>query len=202
MEEEQGLAELPPMRVRLWVLFWEFTKITTLVLGGGYVILSAAELVFVRRRRWISSQDFLDMVAISQTVPGIIACNGAIYIGWRVARFRGALCALLGTALPPMIVITTIAAGMERIPTDNPYVSGAFLGVNACVVGLIVSTAWKLGKKALKSWFEWTVAVLVLVTMVAWDWNPGYLMLMSVPCGVVYVAWKKAMLVRKSPPQA
>ncbi len=179
---------------KLWALFIEFAKITTMVIGGGYVILAAAEDVFVRRRKWLSPNDFLDMVAISQTVPGIIACNGAIYIGYRVAGLRGSLCAMLGTALPPMIVITAIAAGMEYLPLENPYVSGAFLGVNSCVIGLVAAMAIKMGKKALKSCFEWAISLSVLLAMVIWKLNPGVLMLCTIPLGIAYVMWKKSQL--------
>ena len=170
----------------LWLLFWEFAKITTMVIGGGYVILSAAEAVFVRRRRWIDAEDFLNLTAIAQTVPGIIACNGAIYIGWRVAGLRGACCALFGTVLPPMAVIIALAAVLESLPLDNPYVNGAFAGVNGCVAGLIAATAWKLWPKAMKGVVELLLAGAVVVGMLVFRINPGLLMLLAIPCGILY----------------
>ncbi len=186
-----------PSRMRLCgILFWEFAKITTMVIGGGYVILSVAENEFVRRRQWITQQDFLDMMALSQTVPGIIACNGAIYIGSRVAGFPGSLAALFGTVLPPVVAIVLLASGMTMLPTDSPMINGAFLGVNSCIVGMIVATAWRLGKKSMTGWFEIIMAVALVIGMVVFQVNPGWLMVMSIPCGVGYVWWRRRRLRR------
>ncbi len=175
---------------KMWILFWEFAKITAVVLGGGYVILAAAEQVFVQKRRWLTRQDFLDMVVVAQTVPGIIAANGSIYIGWRVAGLGGALSALAGAALPPMAVITAVAACLEQMPVGNEYISGAMAGVNACVFGLITATAIKLGRKALSCFFEWFMALAVLTAVTVWHCNPGILLLCAIPCGIIYTAWK------------
>ena len=186
-----------PSRMRLCgILFWEFAKITTMVIGGGYVILSVAENEFVRRRQWITQQDFLDMMALSQTVPGIIACNGAIYIGSRVAGFPGALAALCGTVVPPVVAILLLASGMSMLPTDSPVIDGAFLGVNSCIVGMIVATAWRLGRKSMTGWFEIVMAVALVIGMVVFEVNPGWLMVMSIPCGIAYVWWRRRRLRR------
>ena len=186
-----------PSRMRLCgILFWAFAKITTMVIGGGYVILSVAENEFVRRRQWITQQDFLDMMALSQTVPGIIACNGAIYIGSRIAGFPGALAALCGTVVPPVVAILLLASGMRMLPTDSPVIEGAFLGVNSCIVGMIVATAWRLGRKSMTGWFEIIMAVALVVGMVVFEVNPGWLMVLSIPCGVGYVWWRRRRLRR------
>ncbi len=191
------MTELPPRRVVIWTLFWEFAKITAVVLGGGYVILAVIEGEFVRKRRWIESQDFLDMVAVAQTVPGIIACNGSVYLGYRLAGFWGALAALTGSALPPVIAIMLLATGMAMLPADNRWINGAFVGVNAAIVGMIFATAWRLGKKVLLGAFEVIVASGMVVGMTVFRVNPGLLMLAAIPCGVFYV-WCKVRRLKKA----
>ena len=75
---------------RNWILFWSYIKITSLVLGGGYAIIAAAQEEFVRRRGWLTDDDVVEMITITQTVPGILACNSAIYVGSAdtAGRFR------------------------------------------------------------------------------------------------------------------
>ncbi|MGE4565583.1 MAG: chromate transporter [Victivallaceae bacterium] len=191
------MIELPSRRVVIWTLFWEFAKITAVVLGGGYVILSVIEGEFVRKRRWIEQQDFLDMVAVAQTVPGIIACNGSVYLGYRLAGFRGALAALTGSALPPVIAIMLLATGVAMLPADNRWINGAFVGVNAAIVGMIFATAWRLGKKVISGWFEVAMALAITIGMVVFRINPGLLMLGTIPCGMLYVR-SKLRLLKKS----
>jgi chromate transporter len=178
----------------LWILFWEFAKITTVVIGGGYVILTAVEAEFVRRRRWLTGEEIVDMLAIAQTVPGIIACNGAVYIGSRLAGLPGAVAALFGTVLPPVAAILLIANGMKLLPAGNPYIAGAFLGANACIVGMLIATAWRLAKQVIKGWFEIVIAAGSLIGIAVFGLNPGYLMLASIVPGIAYAAWKRRKL--------
>ena len=98
-----------------WVLFWSYIKITSLVIGGGYAIIAAAQEEFVRRRGWLTDDDVLEMITVTQTVPGILACNSAIYIGWRLGGYRGALSALAGSILPSLIIIVCIAAAISSV---------------------------------------------------------------------------------------
>lgn len=188
------MTELPSRRVVIWTLFWEFAKITAVVLGGGYVILSVIEGEFVRKRRWIEQADFLDMVAVAQTVPGIIACNGSVYLGYRLAGFWGALAALTGSALPPVMAIMLLATGVAMLPADNRWINGAFVGVNAAIVGMIFATAWRLGKKVIAGWFEVAMALAITIGMVVFRINPGILMLATIPCGMLYVRGKLRLL--------
>ena len=171
-------------------LFWEFAKITTMVVGGGYVILAALEAEFVRRRKWLSGTEFLDLTATAQTVPGLIACNAAIYLGYTMRGWRGAFSALAGAALPPSVVIMLLASGVAQLPQDAPWVQGVFTGVSGCVAGLIAATAWRMAKKVLKGLFPLLVALAACLAIVLFRWNSGWLMLGAIPCGIAYTAWQ------------
>ncbi|MDD3886342.1 MAG: chromate transporter, partial [Victivallaceae bacterium] len=97
---------------RAATLYVTFFKIALLVVGGGYAIIAAAQEEFVTRRRWITDDEMLDVITVTQTVPGIIACNSAVCIGWRIAGVVGALAAALGAITPSVAIIALIAAGM------------------------------------------------------------------------------------------
>ena len=94
---------------RLWLLFWTFSKIAALVVGGGLAMLPVIEETFVDRKKIMTSEELLDMIAITQTVPGIIAVNSAVYVGWKVAGLAGAICAAVGVVTPSFIIILVIA---------------------------------------------------------------------------------------------
>ncbi len=188
---ETGLCGRPSRARLCAALFWEFAKITAVVLGGGYVIMSVAENEFVRKRRWISQQDFLELMALSQTVPGVIACNGAVCIGLRIAGLPGAVSALIGTVLPPVAAILLVASGMAMLPSGSPLIEGAFLGVDSCVVGVIAATAWRFAGKTMTGRFEIAVAAAVVTGRAVFGINPGWLMVASIPCGVAYVALRR-----------
>ena len=99
------------------MLFGAFFRIAAVVVGGGFAIIAAAEEEFVRRRKLLTADDILEMVTITQTVPGIVACTAAIYIGYRVNGKAGAFAAALGAVLPSLIIIMLIAAGVTvRVP--------------------------------------------------------------------------------------
>ena len=96
---------------KLWVLFYTFAKIAALVVGGGYAILPVVEETFSKKHKWLTSEELLDMMGLVQTVPGIIACNSAIYVGRRVAGFGGILAAAFGVCLPSVLILLFAAAG-------------------------------------------------------------------------------------------
>ena len=174
---------------RNWILFWSFIKITSLVIGGGYAIIAAAQDDFVTRRKWLTEDDVLEMITITQTVPGILACNAAIYIGWRVGGYCGAFCALAGSVLPSMVIIMLIAAGVDRIQflIDTPEVQGAFKGIIACIVGMVVVTALKMRKKAVKGVFGYLVALGCFAGLCVFGINPALLIVGAIICGLLRV---------------
>ncbi len=172
------------------ILFWSFLRIAALVIGGGYAIIAAAQQEFVHRRRWLTEDDVLEMITITQTVPGIIACNAAAYIGWRISGYFGALAAMTGAVLPSLAVIMLIAAGMREISgvLEAPPVQGAFKGLISCIVGMVIVTALKMRKKAVKELFGWSVAAVCFAGMMIFKLNPVCLILAAVAAGIIKIA--------------
>ena len=173
------------MLKKLWLLFFTFAKIAALVLGGGLAMLPVIEETFVRKMKLLTSEELLDVVALTQTVPGIIAANAAVSIGMKVAGFAGALAALAGAIFPSFVIILVIAILFPQLSPDNRYWLGAFAGIRAGVTGMIAVTAWKLGKNTLKGKFEVITAIILLAAAV-YGINPGYVIIAAIVCGVIY----------------
>lgn len=175
---------------RLWLLFFTFAKIAALVVGGGLAMLPVIEETFSVKKKLLTKDEILDMVTLTQTVPGIIAANSAVYIGMKVAGFAGALCALAGAIFPSFIVIVMIAWFFPGLSPDNPYYLGAFAGVRAGVTGLIVVTACKMAKKGIPGVVE-AVAVCVFFFAAMFKLHPAAIIVSGMVFGVVYTALLK-----------
>jgi len=170
---------------RLWQLFYINAKISALVIGGGYAILPVIEDEFVRKKQWIKEEDIVDVLAIAQSTPGVIAVNASLFVGHRIAGFIGALAAMFGSIVPPFIVIIVIAAGLAHVK-ETPVVEHAFSGVRSAICALMLIAAIRLGKQILKTRFDWTLAVLAVIGAVVLKVNAVWLILGG---GVLGVCW-------------
>lgn len=126
-------------------LFTTFFKVGTFTIGGGYAMIPLIQREVVERRRWLSDTEMLDVIALSQTMPGILAANIAALVGQRLRGTRGALVAVAGNILMPIVFILLIALFFRQFK-DNPTVEAIFMGIRPAVVALIaapVFTLWK-----------------------------------------------------------
>lgn len=185
----EDFRRVSPLR-RAWVLFWAYVKITSLVIGGGYAIIAAAQDEFVRRRKWLTEDDVLEMITITQTVPGILATNSAIYVGWRIGGYAGAFAAMVGSVLPSLVIIMLIAAGISSIQStiDTPAVQGAFKGIIGCIVGMVIVTALKMRRKAVVNPFGWIVALGCFLGLTVFKVGPAWLIVCAIAAGLAKVA--------------
>lgn len=175
---------------KIWILFFTFARIAALVVGGGLAILPVVEETFSRKNKWLTQDELLEMTALAQTIPGIIACNAAVYVGMRIAGIGGMIAAALGVCFPSVTVIIVIAAFFPHLEPSNPYVLGAFAGVRACITGLILVTAYRFARKTLTGRFEVIVTILALLLLLM-KVNPVYVILGAMPVGVAYAFWRK-----------
>ena len=184
-EVPEAVNGLAPWRVN-WVLFWSYVRITSLVLGGGYAIIAAAQEEFVRRRHWLTEDDILEMITVTQTVPGILACNSAVYIGWKLGGFFGAVSALIGSVLPSLVIIMCIAAAMSRVRdvVELPAVRGAFIGLVSCIVGMVAATAVRMWKKVMREPLSYVIAAACFIGMSVVKTHPALLISGAILLGV------------------
>ena len=149
-------------------LFLSFFKIGAFTFGGGYAMLSLLENEFVEKKKWLTKDEFLDMVAIAESTPGPIAINSATFIGHKAAGVLGSALATLGVVLPSFIIIYVISLFLDAF-LGFTLVANAFRGIQACVVYLIGSTGIKLFKQMEKKPLPVAIMSTVLVLMVAFS---------------------------------
>ena len=142
--------------------FWLFFKVGLFTFGGGYVILPVIQKKMVEEKEWLTEDTFTDLMAVSQSVPGALAINMSFQVGHKIYGPVGAICALLGTALPSFLVILTISVYFVEF-LDHPLVNAFFKGVLPAIVALIVSAAWKLGKNTVTGKKQAALLVLLLL---------------------------------------
>ena len=138
-----------PLR-RLWVLFRSMLVISAFTFGGGFVIVSLMKKRFVDELGWLEEEEVLDMIALAQTCPGPIAVNCAVLVGWRVAGSAGMLSAVLGTVLPPMVVLGLVSLAYDRF-AGNRYAALALRGMQAGVAAILADVALGLVGKVLRA---------------------------------------------------
>ena len=178
-------------KVSLWQIFGIFAKIGAFTIGGGYAMipLIQAEL---GRRGWISEEELPDIVAISQSAPGVMAVNISIFAGHRLRGVKGSIAATLGSILPSFVIILAIAMFFTAFK-DNPYVERAFKGIRPVVISLIAVPMINMARKSCKNWWTWGLAVAALVLVAFLNVSPIYIILCVLVMGgsVTYYTMKK-----------
>jgi len=140
-------------------LFLSFLKIGITGFGGGFAVLSQIRSVVVRERGWLGEHDFIEALALGQSLPGTSAGNAVTYLGFRLRGWRGAALSLLGFILPSMLMMIVLAIFYNRF-TALPNTEQLFHGFNSAVVALIAVTAWRMGKHTVSR--PWQRILIVL----------------------------------------
>ena len=174
---------------RLLLLYCSFFRITALVVGGGLAMLPVIEEIFVVKHKLLTRDELLDMTALTQTVPGIIAINSAVYIGMKIGGVPGALAAAFGAVTPPFAVIVIIASLFPHLDPKNKYLLGVFAGIRAAVTGMILVTGCRMFRRTVKAPFECAVVFIFFVLAILKLVSPALLILAAVPLGLAYVWW-------------
>jgi len=147
-------------------IFTTFFKIGAFTFGGGWAMISIIEREIVDKYHWIEKDDFLDLLAIAQSMPGILAVNIATSVGDKLRGGRGSVTAALGTILPSFLIILAIAIFLTPdIIKNNRVISSIFMGIRPAVVALIIApviTSAKAAKLTLKTvWIPLIVALMI-----------------------------------------
>ena len=172
-------AEKKPYRT----LFLSTFQLSAFTFGGGYVIVPLMRKKFVEQLHWIEEQEMLDLTALSQSAPGPIAVNASLLVGYHVAGIPGALITVLGTVLPPLIIISVISVFYAAF-RDNPIVSLVMLGMQAGVAAVICDVVVTMAKGVLsqKRIIPAVMMVLAFLAAVFLDIN---LVIILLVCGCV-----------------
>lgn len=149
MQQEKIVEKPTQAKILWWDLFLTFFKIGAVTIGGGYAMIPFIERAIVNEKKWVEPEQFMDMLAIAQTAPGVMAVNTAVSVGYRIAGIPGATIATFGAALPSFMFIMMIAVFLSSF-RENPYIEGFFRGVGPAVTMLLLIATYDMGKKAVK----------------------------------------------------
>lgn len=172
----------------LLTLFFSTLYISAFTFGGGFVIITIMKRKFVDELHWIDEKEMLDFAALAQSSPGAIAVNAAILVGWKIAGAAGMVVAVLGTILPPMVILTVISLCYAAF-ADNLYVALVLKGMQAGVAAVILDVACSLcgNVQKEKSWLNALVMATAFVAAFFFDVNVIFIILGAAVLGVIRV---------------
>lgn len=152
-------------------LFLTFFKIGAFTFGGGWAMISIIEKEIVDKHKWIGREDFLDLLAVAQSLPGILAVNISVAVGDKLNGMKGSVAAALGTILPSFLIILAIAIFLTPdLIKNNEVLSRVFQGIRPAVVALIVAPVISSARAAKIGWK--TIAIPVVVALLIWSRLP------------------------------
>ncbi|HIZ85634.1 MAG TPA: chromate transporter [Candidatus Coprenecus stercoravium] len=167
-----------------WKLFCIFAKIGAFTFGGGVAMIPLIEREVVHKNKWVSDEDFLDMISIAQSAPGLIAVNVAIFIGHKIAGIKGSIVATVGSVLPPFIIILLVAAVFTTFK-DNPTVQAVFKGIRPAVVALIAAPVFRMAVKNRLNWVTGSIAVAATVLIAFLKISPVWIIVTAITGGIL-----------------
>ena len=167
-----------------WTLFLTFVKIGTFTIGGGYAMLPLIQREVVDRG-WLSKEDFVDVFAVTQSLPGIFAVNISIFVGYRLKKTPGAICCALGTILPSFLIILLIALFFTQV-RDNEWVERAFKGLRPAVVALIVVPCLTTARSIKLTKLQLIIPVAAALLIWQVGVSPAWIILAAIAGGLYY----------------
>ena len=146
---------------KLWTLFKSMFVLSACTFGGGFVIVSLMKKRYVEELKWLDEDDMLDVTAITQSCPGPLPVNASVIIGYRMAGVVGSLTAILGTIIPPMVIISIISLFYNQFRT-NPYIATALQVMRAGVAAVIFDVVINLAGNVIKTKRILYIAMMVI----------------------------------------
>ena len=171
------------------ILFRSFFVISAVTLGGGLAMVPVIQKEFTEKHKWLSEEDMADIIAVTQSSPGIIASNLAVLTGYRVAGVSGAFFAAIGASLPPFISMVILASLFHSL-SSSETVNHIFTGVRAAICALILAAVIRMTKKIIKGRFELILALFGFFGML-FNMNGIWLVVISGVSGLVYSLFLK-----------
>lgn len=172
--------------ISLWKIFSVFAKIGAFTIGGGIPMIAAIKSELVERK-WLNDEDFIDIITLAQTAPGLFAVNISILTGHRLRGTKGSVVATIGSCLPPFLIILLVAMFFTSFK-DNEYVIKAFKGIRPVVVALIGVPMIDMLKATKMNWWKWIVVISSMILVCFLSVSPIYI-LVCVIVMAVFISW-------------
>ena len=179
-------------------MFISFFKIGAFTFGGGFAMLPLIERAVIERHKWVDRDEILDIYALAQSVPGVIAVNSSMLIGYRLRGVLGAIVASIGVTLPSLIVIIVIAKYFQQL-IANVWIARAMAGISGAVAALIINAALRIAGRTIKGLDTFLIALLSFLLVTFTQINVFYIMLLAGLLG--YLLKSKGAALRKGQEQ-
>ena len=179
---------MQPDMISYWEIFITFAKIGAFTIGGGIPMIAAikAELV---EKKWLTDEDFVDIITLAQTAPGLFAVNISILTGHRLRGTKGSVVATIASCLPPFLIILLVAMFFTAFQ-DNEYVIKAFKGIRPVVVALIGVPMIDMIKATRMKWWSWLIVISSMILVCFLKVSPIYI-LVCVIAGAAFISWQR-----------
>lgn len=164
--------------VSYWQIFLIFAKIGAFTIGGGMAMVPLIQNEIVRRG-WLKEEDFPDIIALSQSAPGLLAVNIAIFTGYRLKGTKGSIVATIASVLPSILIILLIAMIFTDYQ-DNPVIIRIFKGIRPVVVALIAIPMIQMARKSNRHWWSYLISATVLILVGVLKVSPIYILIVVI----------------------
>ena len=174
-------------------LFLSFFRIGLFTFGGGYAMIPLIQREAVEKKKWVSDDDILEIIAIAESTPGPIAINSATFVGYRAAGFWGSFFATFGVVLPSFLIIFAISSLLREF-NDIHWVKAAFWGIRAGVLALVAKALWTMYKKTKKSLFAYIIMAAAFLCVALLNLNVIYIIIGCGLAGLIFswrTKWRK-----------
>ncbi len=170
-------------------IYWEglktFSRIGMFTIGGGYAMIPLIEADVVDKKQWITREEFIDLVAIAQSCPGIFAVNISIFLGYKLKGVPGSIICATGTILPSFLIILGIALFFQAF-RENETIESIFKGIRPAVVALIAAPTFKMAKSAKISWSNVWIPIVSALLIWLFGVSPVYIIILAGVAGYLY----------------
>ena len=167
-----------------WTLLLTFIKIGSFTIGGGYAMLPLIQREVVDKG-WMTKEEFIDIFAVTQSLPGIFAVNISIFVGYKLKKIPGALCCTLGTILPSFLIILAIALFFTQVK-DNEIVERIFKGLRPAVVALIAVPCITTARSIKLTYKQLIIPVAAALLIWQGGISPAWIILAAIVGGIYY----------------
>lgn len=166
-------------------LFWSFFKVGAFTIGGGYAMIPLMQRELVDKHHWMSEEEFLDHVSLSQTMPGVFAVNMASMVGYRLRRGGGAVAAVVGNIVAPIAAILLIAIFLRSF-REVPVVDHIFMGLRPAVVALIAAPVFTMARSAKVTWSNCWIPIVCALAIWLLGVSPVWVVLAAIAAGLIW----------------